>query len=318
MMIIDPDVRAGLQDQVRAMIAAGRWPNGPPPPGHMRGIDFYNTTDLAVAMVGGAQLFKNAHGYVPSLATPTILAERIYTRKYFAPLPMPSLADKLEGQAYVRARLGEAIIPSVVWVGEDVDRLFTADLSPGRYVLKASHGSGHQLVVQLPNELAAWRDQIRLLAGDWLATRFGYETGEWQYCTFKPRLFLERFIDYGRGDPPEEYKFYCFHGRAEFIVFRISKPPEFTNALYDTAWNLLPVHVEGESICRDRPKTLEAMLEAAERIAAGLPFARIDLYSDGIRDIKFSEITFTPGNARSRLSDPTFAARIGALTETGL
>jgi hypothetical protein len=317
-MNIEFAVRDDLVAQARAMVGSGRWPRDPPPAGHLRGIDFYNANDLMVAIVVGAQHFKNAHGYIPPLATPSSYSERIYTRKYFAPLPMPSLADKLESQAYVRARLGDAFIPSVVWVGESVDALFTAEPPPGRYVLKASHGSAAQLVLTLPDELAAWREQIRLLAGRWLATRFGYDTGEWQYCTFKPRLFLERFIDYGGGEPPEEYKVYCFHGRAEFINFRISRPPDFTSALYDTDWNALPGHLGQEPVYRDRPRNLGAILKAAERVAQGLSFARIDLYSDAVEDIKFSEITFTPGNGRSRLSDPAFAARIGQLIDVGL
>ncbi|HXQ14407.1 MAG TPA: ATP-grasp fold amidoligase family protein [Caulobacteraceae bacterium] len=317
-MSIEPAVRDNLVDQVKAMVAAARWPRHPPPAGHMRGIDFYNTNDLLLAIVVGGQIFKNAHGYVPPLSTPASYSERIYSRKYFAPLPMPSLADKLEAQAHVRARLGDEFVPSVVWVGESVDELFTADLPAGRFVLKANHGWGFNLVLNLPKELAAWREQIRMLAGGWLATRFGYDTGEWQYCTFKPKLYLERFIDFNGVAPPDEYRVYCFHGRAEFISFTIPKPPDYTSALYDTAWNLLPVDFGHEVVCRDRPKNLEAIVEAAERIAEGLSFARIDLYSDGIEDIKLGEITFTPGNATSGMSDPAFAARIGQLIDVGL
>jgi len=317
-MNIEFAVRDNLIDQVKATVASGRWPRQPPPAGHMRGIDFYNPNDLLVAIVVGAQLFKDSHGYIPPLANPVSYSERIYTRKYFAPLPLPSLADKLEAQAYVRARLGEAFLPSVAWVGNSVDELFVADLPPGRFVLKANHGWGFNLVLTLPDELTGRRDQIRSLAGRWLATRFGHATGEWQYCTFKPKLYLERFIDYGGDAPPGEFRVYCFHGRAEFISFTIPKPPDSTSALYDTAWNLLPVDLGHEVVCRDRPKNLEAIVEAAERVADGLSFARIDLYSDGIEDIRFGEVTFTPGNARSRLSDSNFAARIGELIEVGI
>ncbi|HXQ14406.1 MAG TPA: ATP-grasp fold amidoligase family protein [Caulobacteraceae bacterium] len=317
-MNIEFAVRDNLVAQVRAMVAEGRWPRDPPPAGHMRGIDFYNSNDLLVAIVVGAQHFKDSHGYIPPLSNPTSYSERLYARKYFAPLPMPSLADKLEGHAYVRGCLGDAFIPSVVWVGESIDALFAADLPPGRYFLKASHGCGYHLVLTLPKDLVASREQIRRLADAWRVTRFGYDTGEWQYCTFKPRLFLERFIDYRGDEPPEEYKLYCFNGRAEFINFRVERAGEHAGALYDLAWSRLPVDFGRPPVHRDRPKNLEAMIEAAERIATGLSFARIDLYSDGIEDVKFSEITFTPGNARSRLSNPDFDARIGKLLDVGM
>src|SRR6266536_1200641 len=44
------------------------------------------------------------------------------------------------------------------------------------------------------------------------------------------------------------------------------------------------------------------MIRVAETIAKGMEFARIDLYSDGKRNIKFGEITFTPGDALSRFT----------------
>jgi hypothetical protein len=316
-MTIERTVQANLIDQIKSMVAAGRWPRDRPPDGYLRGIDFYNTDDLVSAIIVGAQTFKDAHGYIPPLSAPVSYSERLYTRKYFAPLPMPSLADKLEGQAYVRARLGDAFLPSVVWVGDSVDDLYAAVLPPGRFVLKATHGWRYNLILTLPNDLAIRRDEIERQAGGWLRSRFGYDTGEWQYCTFKPRLFLEQFIDFNGEDAPDEFKLYCFHGRVEFINFHRDRFTGHKSALYDTAWNLLPVDFGREAVYRERPGNLQAIIDAAERIAAGLAFARIDLYSDG-HAIKFSEITFTPGNARSRLSDPEFGAKLGKLLDVGL
>ncbi|HEY5008268.1 MAG TPA: hypothetical protein VII42_09700, partial [Caulobacteraceae bacterium] len=201
-MIIEGAVQANLLDQIKSMVAAGRWPRDRPPDGYMRGVDFYNRDDLVSAIVVGAQIFKDAHGYIPPLSAPVSYSERLYARKYFAPLPMPSLADKLQGQAYVRARLGDAILPSVVWVGDSVDELYAADLPPGRFVLKANHGWGYNLTLTLPDDLPTRREEIERLAGGWLASRFGYATGEWQYCTFTRKLFLEQFIDFPGMEAP--------------------------------------------------------------------------------------------------------------------
>jgi hypothetical protein len=317
-MDIEWAVKTSLVGQIRSMVAAGQWPRQPPPDGYMRGVDFYNSSDLVSAIVVGAQIFKNAHGYIPPLSAPSSFSERLYARKYFAPLPMPSLADKLEAKAYVRARLGDELLPSVVWVGDSVEALYAADLPPGRFMLKANHGWHYNLVLTLPDDLATRREEIERVAGDWLATRFGYETGEWQYCTFERRLFLERFIDYNGDEPPDEYKVYCFNGRAEFINFWFERPTELKIGFYDPSWNLLPVDFGQPIAYKDRPNNVQAIVEAAEHLAADLPFARVDLYSDGHREIKFSEITFTPGNATRRLSDPKFGARMGKLLDVGL
>ena len=55
--------------------------------------------------------FKAENGYVPPLASPTSFNEHIFARKFFAPLPMPSLADKLAAKDYVKARLGDDVSP---------------------------------------------------------------------------------------------------------------------------------------------------------------------------------------------------------------
>ena len=43
-------------------------------------------------------------------------------------------------RSYVKERLGDEVLPAVVWVGDDVGELFAAKLPAGRYVLKANHG----------------------------------------------------------------------------------------------------------------------------------------------------------------------------------
>ncbi|HXQ10285.1 MAG TPA: ATP-grasp fold amidoligase family protein [Caulobacteraceae bacterium] len=317
-MNIEWVVRDSLVDQIRSMVAAGRWPRERPPDGYMRGVDFYNPNDLVSAIIVGAQIFKNAHGYIPPLSTPKSFSERLYARKYFAPLPMPSLADKLEAQAYVRSRLGDAFLPSVVWVGDSVDELCAAKLPPGRFVLKANHGWGYNLPLTLPHDLEAQREGIKRTAGRWLASRFGYDTGEWQYCTFQPRLFLEQFIEFNGEEPPDEYKVFCFHGRTQFINFHLDRFSEHKSAIYDTDWNLLPVHFGRQTAYRDRPRNVDAIVEAAERISADLTFARVDLYSNGQDKISFSEITYTPGNTTDRFSQPEFDIELGRLLDVGI
>jgi hypothetical protein len=73
----------------------------------------------------------------------------------------------------------------------------------------------------------------------------------------------------------------------------------------------IPVDYGRELAHVDRPGNLADMVHVAETVAAGLEFARIDLYSDCKRVVKFSEITFTPGNALDRFSDFEFDLWLG-------
>ena len=211
-------VASNIVGQLGLLIVTGKWPPQSSTGNTMRGIDFYPWKDFLRALIYGAHLFKAEHGYVPPLAFPTSFNEHLFARKFFAPLPMPSLADKLAAKDHVKARLGDDFIPAVVWVGDDVGGLFAAKPPAGRYVLKSNHGWNSNLFLNLPEDLSAKRDEIEQRAKSWLTTRFGYDWGEWQYCTFKPKLFLEEFIDFNDARAPDDYKFFCFHGRGRFLL----------------------------------------------------------------------------------------------------
>ncbi len=311
-MVIDPLIASNIVGQLGPLIAASKWRLDHRPTNMMRGVDFYNASDFVSALVFTAHLFKNTHGYLPQMASPVSFNEHIFTRKFFALLPLPSLADKLGVRDYVRARLGESVLPSIIWIGDSVSELFAAELPPGRFVLKANHGSEMNLFLNLPEDLVVRRSEIEKKATEWLATRFGYARGEWQYCVFKPRLFLERFISFAGDLPPDDYKFFCFDGKVRLIEVYTDRYAHRKCGCYDPSWNFISVKSGKSEMAQfERPANLEAMIEAAERIATGLDFARIDLYSDRKNVIKFGEITFTPGNADTRFSDFQFDRWLG-------
>ena len=257
-------------------------------------------------------MFKINNGYVPHLASPTSFNEHIFVRKFFAALPMPSLADKLAAKDYVKALLGDEFLPTVVWVGDDVEGLIAAKPATGRYVLKTNHGCESNLFLNLPDDLSAKRNQLEQWATRELASRFGYDWGEWQYSTFRPRLFLEEFIDFNGAQAPEDYKFYCFHGKTCHIEVDVDRFTELKAAFYTSDWKLIPVNYGEAPIQRARPGNLEDMIRAAETIAGEMEFARIDLYSDGNSTIRFGEITLTPGNGLLNFSDFKFDLWLGS------
>lgn len=309
-MVIEKAVASNIVAQIGSLIGTEKWPLDPPSANTMRGIDFYPTADFVRALVLCAQGFKAAHGYLPLLASPTSFNEHIFARKFLSPLPMPSLADKLLAQEHVRARLGADLLPTVVWVGEDVAELFTAKLPSGRFVLKANNGSGTNLFLDLPGDLTTRREEIEKRATEWLLSRFGYDTGEWQYCTFKPKLFLEGFLNFGGGRALDEYKFHCFRGKVRLIKLIVDRFTRARGAFHDPSWKYFPVLTTQEPIERPRPRNLDDMIRVAETLAEGMEFVRIDLFSDQ-RSIKFSEFTYTPGNANTIYSDFKFDRWLG-------
>ena len=244
-------VASNIVGQLGLLVATGKWPLQPPTENTMRGVDFYPWKDFLRALIHGAHLFKAENGYLPRLATPTSFNEHMFVRKFFAPLPMPSLADKLAAKEHVKARVGDEFLPAVVWVGDDVGGLFAAKLPAGRYVLKANHGWNANLFLNLPDDLSAKRDEIEQRATRWLTSRFGYDWGEWQYCTFKPKLFLEEFIDFNGAQTPDDYKFYCFRGKVCLIEVDVDRFTDLRSAFYTPDWKHIPV-TYGERANRTR------------------------------------------------------------------
>ena len=148
-------------------------------------------------------------------------ASSIFVRKFFAPLPMPPLADKLAAKDYVKARLGERFSPP--WRGWARTSAAWLRRSCPPDVLKPNHASSWVLFVNLPGDLSARRDEIERRATSWLTSRYGYDWGEWQYSAFRPRLLLEEFIDFNGDRTPDDYKVYCFHGKACLIEINVDR-----------------------------------------------------------------------------------------------
>jgi hypothetical protein len=85
-------------------------------------------------------------------------------------------------------------------------------------------------------------------------------------------------------------------------------------AFYDRTWTLLPFRLKFEHTAPPvpRPAHLDAMLDAAEALAAGHDFVRVDFYDlpDGPR---FGELTFAPSSGHLAFQPEGWDAAIGAL-----
>ena len=310
--VVDPLTVLNIVEQLAHLIISNKWVLGRPPANMMRGVDFYSATDLVSALAFSAQRFKNTHGYLPHLASPTSFNEHIFARKFFAALPMPSLGDKLGVREYVRERLGEDALTPVAWTGDNIEDFFAASLPAGRFVLKANHGCFMNLFLDLPQDLTTRRDEILSKAREWLGTRFGYNTGEWHYNTFKPRLFLEAFHGQGDDEPMDDFKVHCFYGKARLINVVTGRFSQVRLGQYTPDWTCLAAAMAGyDSVEFSRPKNLDTLIASAERLAEGLEYARIDLFSDRVQAMKFGEITLTPGNANQRYTDFQFDRWLG-------
>ena len=136
-----------------------------------------------------------------------------------------------------------------------------------------------------------------------LKKNYYYASKEWQYKNIKPCILAEKLLVSSDGDIPFDYKFHCFHGQVEIIQVDIDRYTNHKRNLYNVTWELLPFTW---SIWKNnmplwtnrkeikRPKMLDEMIIAAQRLSTDFKYVRIDLYELN-NTIYFGEMTFHHG-----------------------
>lgn len=222
---------------------------------------------------------------------PKRFTDKLQWLKCFDRSPLRSqVADKLRVRSIVEELAGDLLrTPDILRVYDHPEEFDGREL-PDRYVLKSNHGSGMNLLID--GRESPPIESIQGLAREWLALDYHYLGREYHYQTQR-RFYAEEYL--GEGQPPEDYKLYCFNGRVRFIQVdldrfethrRIMLQPDWEHAGFDFIYpppDDPPV----------KPPALNQMIDAAERLAQGFDFIRVDLYELGGR-IYFGELTNFP------------------------
>ena len=249
-------------------------------------------------------------GFLP-LRRPRTFTQRLFHKMARDRDPLlRRTSDKLGLRDYVLERLGPGYLPELYAVLRSPHELHEVWL-PSRYVVKATHGSGMTRIVLA--DRAEARDAIRAPARQWPATRYWRRNGEWNYRGIPPRLLVEEFLDGGGGEPPPDWKWMCFGGKAALVQVDCSRFSGHTRDFYDPEGVRLPLRVcypPGPDL--PLPTTFADMRRVAERLARPFDFVRVDLYAVGER-IVAGELTHYPGGGSESFDPPEWDARLGAL-----
>lgn len=242
------------------------------------------------------------HRRLPDLDRPRLFTELVQRRKLTDRDPrMPELADKLAAKDFVRARLGSEWVVPTVWSGTRLAPSLTA-LHP--VVVKSRHGCNNTAFVR--NGARDW-DRARVRSARWMRRTYGVWLDEWLYGQIPRGLLVERMIGDG-GALPVDYKIYVFGGEATHVQVHLDRATDHRWIMHDRNWRpLSPVQP-----AVPRPSALDAMLAAAETLAAGFEFVRVDFYQPD-RQPLFGEMSFYPGSGLDPFDPPALDAELGAL-----
>ncbi len=254
--------------------------------------------------------FRARFGRSPDLDQPQTFNEKLLWLSLNYRLPLYStLADKYEVRAYVRDRVGDAYLNTLLGVYERVEEI-RWDALPDAFALKATHGSKWNVIC--PDRCKLDRKQAEYDLARWLRHNFYWYGREWIYRDLKPRIVAEAFLDDG-GKPPPDFKIFCFDGEPRLIQVDADRFEEHTRNFFSPDWTLLPARMIYPPIPRPvpRPANLDDMVRVARALARGMPFVRVDLYDVGGR-VVFGEMSFYPERGMGPFDDPLFNREVGS------
>ena len=228
------------------------------------------------------------------------------------------IIDKLGFKSYVSEKLGEGHTAELYGAWDDAGKVDLSDI-PLPFVLKSNCSSyGNNMLFIFDREqcdpailrprLERWLDPTNTDISGFCREHYEIE---------KPLIIAEAFLGSGH-EPPADYKFYCFDGRAHYVYsacehFRNGRPVHSAISFYDMDWKPLDV-IYGGAKRRDlpRPKHFEEMKQAAEKLSEGFPFVRVDFFD---RDDTYylSELTLSPGDGFKSFEPASFDDKLGGL-----
>ena len=198
-------------------------------------------------------------------------------------------ADKILLHEYSINKLGKDICNKIIKIYDNEKQLNFEEL-PEKFVLKANHGSGFNLIIQNKTELNV--ENVKNLARKWMRTDYGKKNAEFHYSFIKRKLFVEEFI----GNNLKNYKFLCYNGKPKYIYVSIEENHNKYRNFYNMNWTFLDFHCLSEPHPTNnykKPKLFEIMKEYAIKLSAVFRFVRVDFY-ELENEIRLGELTFTP------------------------
>jgi TupA-like ATPgrasp len=254
-------------------------------------------------------MYMKYHHRWPSLKNPKRFSEHIQYRKLYDDNPLFVVcADKVAAKQYVREKIGNDILIPTLYVGNQLPAVRDW---PIPFVIKASHGSGMNIVVRSSDSLH-WQN-IEAKLARFLACDFGNVSRERFYSKIPRRILVEPFLSED-GKFPLDYKLFVFAGRTEMIQLDTDREKVHKRSFYSLRWERLNIQCgyPQESRKFDAPKSLDTMISTAAILGKDFPFVRIDFY-DIAGKAYFGEMTFTPESGYTKLSPLSEDIRLGEM-----
>jgi hypothetical protein len=250
-----------------------------------------------------------------NLNHPRTFNEKIQWLKLFDTNPLKTiLSDKHLVRHWINEKIGgEHLIP-LLGVWDNFDDI-NFDNLPNRFVLKANHGCGWNVIVKDKSKFS--KEDAKQKFNIWMNLNFAYCSGlELQYRDIEPKIIAEQYLEDESGGLAD-YKFYCFGGRpycVEYFINRFGKGG-YKAIMYDLEWNptgwTLDANHEPGPVTK-KPERFDEMVQLVSKLCIGFHHVRVDFYL--VNDnIYFGEMTFTSCSGLEQFEPEEWNLKLGEM-----
>lgn len=254
-------------------------------------------------------LYTLRTGRIANVRNPETFNEHILSRKIFNDESgLTIYTDKYGVRDYVESVIGSDYLVGNLGVWsqcEDID----VDKLPEQFVLKATHGSGWNILVRNKAE-ADWNDITKKLNSA-LKSNYYYKSREKNYRDIPPRIVCEELLETKDPRGLIDFKVFCFFGTPRFfeVTYQKNGVTHYGTFLADGS----RVDIRSRYAQMNDEDILlrkKDVLPLAEKLAARFDFVRVDFYLQDEK-IKFSELTFHSGGGIRPIEPISIAYMLG-------
>lgn len=237
---------------------------------------------------------------------------KLYDRKQ----EYTQMVDKYEVRKYISKILGEEYLIPLIGVYNNPEEIDFNAL-PNKFVIKCTHDSGTAIICKDKSKLDIKSTKRKLKK--YLKRKYYYVHREWPYKNVIPKIIIEKYMEDNDGKSIEDYKFYCFNGKCEYVMICTDRDIGKTKFFFvDRKGNLMKNFTKdgikyGENWKVEKKEDLSKMFEIAEKLSKNLKFIRVDLYNINGKTY-FGELTFFPSSGldtnRLEITDKIFSEKL--------
>ena len=220
-------------------------------------------------------------------------------------------SDKYEVRAYLKDLGYGELLNDLIAVYEYADDFDPSKL-PERFVVKAAHGSGWNLIVKDKSKVNwfLWKKIMR----SWMRQNLYWFGREWNYENQKPRIIVEKYLEDDSGEL-RDFKVFCMNGEPRYIQIDENRSTNHKRVYIDCEGTRLPMadsQEHGTDLKIRFGENQREMIRLASELSKPFPSVRVDFYNCGGK-IYFGELTFFDGSGFYSFNPDEWDYKIGAM-----